>query len=100
MALFDLNGDDLREFRLAQQFSADQMARLLGYMGNTAHDQVMRIERGERPLMPPQCLLLAAYMDGWRPEIWPKPSIDEAAIAATQPPASPHDLADEIDTAG
>lgn len=71
MALFDLTGSDLRKFREAEMISADQMARLLGFAGNTSHDQVLRLERGERPMMPAQCLLLAAYMDGWRPEIWP-----------------------------
>lgn len=51
----------------------EQFGAALGYGGSPQSMRTMayRLERGERQLQPAQSLVLAAYLDGWRPVGWP-----------------------------
>jgi hypothetical protein len=48
------------------------MARLLGYTGTHGAQQVRKMESGNRAIREAQALLVRAYLDGYRPQDWPK----------------------------
>lgn len=63
---------DPKETRLLLGLTQTQMGHMLGYKGKNVRQMVYEIESGDKPLMPCQARLLQAYVDGYRPEDWPK----------------------------
>lgn len=63
---------EFREARLSMGLTLTQAGQLLGYDGTHVRQQVRRMEAGEKPIRPPQARLMRAYMEGYRPEDWPK----------------------------
>lgn len=62
---------DFKQARHTLGLTLSQTARLLGYDGNHAMQQVRKMESGERAIRPAQERLMRAYLDGYRPEDWP-----------------------------
>lgn len=62
---------DFKSARHTLGLTLSQAARLLGYDGAHAMQQVRKMESGERAIRPPQARLMRAYLDGYRPEDWP-----------------------------
>lgn len=62
---------DLRNARILLGLNQTQMGKLLGYSGAHVRQMVYEIEQGQKPLMPCQERLLAAYVSGYRPPDWP-----------------------------
>lgn len=60
-----------KEARQSMGLTLSQMAIMLGYEGTHAAQQVRKMESGDREIRKPQALLMAAYMDGYRPPDWP-----------------------------
>lgn len=63
---------DLKAARHTLGLSLTQMARLLGYCGTHGAQQVRKMESGGRAIREAQALLVRAYLDGYRPQDWPK----------------------------
>lgn len=49
-----------------------EMAHMLGYEGVQARSQAHHLETGRRDIRPAQRRLVEAYLDGYRPDDWPK----------------------------
>ena len=62
---------DLKQARLKLGLTLSECAKLLGYDGNHANQQLRRMESGERDIRPAQERLIKAYLDGYRPDDWP-----------------------------
>lgn len=60
-----------KEARHTLGLTLSQAARLLGYQGKHAMQQVRQMESGDRAIRAPQVRLMRAYLDGYRPEDWP-----------------------------
>jgi transcriptional regulator with XRE-family HTH domain len=60
-----------RQARRSLGLSLDQMAEMLGYLGDNRDKQVHQLETGERPIREPVRRLLEAYLSGYRPCDWP-----------------------------
>lgn len=56
--------------REALDLDRGQFAFMLGMDGANANDQMFRLERGKRDVMPAQARLIAAYLAGYRPDDW------------------------------
>jgi transcriptional regulator with XRE-family HTH domain len=63
---------NLKAARHTLGLSLTQMARLLGYTGTHGAQQVRKMESGNRAIREAQALLVQAYLDGYRPDAWPK----------------------------
>ena len=63
---------DLSNARKHLGLSLAEMARLLGYEGEQARSQAHHLETGRRGIRPAQRRLIEAYLDGYRPEDWPR----------------------------
>lgn len=61
----------LHEARHTLGLTLDQMARMIGYTGVHARQQMYDMERGERTIRDPQRRLVQAYLSGYRPPDWP-----------------------------
>lgn len=62
------------EFKQARHtlgLTLSQAARMLGYDGTHAAQQVRKMESGERAIRDAQLRLMRAYLHGYRPEDWP-----------------------------
>lgn len=64
--------EDIRNFRLENDLSLDQMADVMGYDGEHRKDQINRLEKGKRQPTAMFCLLFEAYRSGYRPPSWPE----------------------------
>ena len=63
---------ELKQARHTLGLTLSQAARLLGYGGKHAMQQIRQMESGDKSIRPPQIRLMRAYLDGYRPEDWPK----------------------------
>ena len=63
---------EFKEARHTLGLTLSQAARLLGYRGKHAMQQIRQMESGDKSIRPPQIRLMRAYLDGYRPEDWPK----------------------------
>ena len=61
----------LKEARHKLGLSLSQMARMLGYSGTHAMQQIRHMENGDRSIREPQKRLVKAYLEGYRPKDWP-----------------------------
>lgn len=59
---------DFRQARKSLGLTQGQLAKLMGL----AHRTVQKWEGSERKIDPAAVRLLRAYLDGYRPEDWPK----------------------------
>lgn len=64
--------EQLARARKRLGLTLEQMAIVLGYEGANGKSQVHHLETGRREIRPAQRLLIEAYLDGWRPKIWPQ----------------------------
>ena len=62
----------LIEARRRLRLTLSEMAHMLGYEGVQARSQAHHLETGRRDIRPAQRRLIEAYLDGYRPEDWPK----------------------------
>lgn len=60
--------DDFRDARKTLGLTQAQLSALLGYHAKT---RVSAIETGQARPGAAVCLLLQAYLDGYRPALWP-----------------------------
>ena len=70
-----MNPHQVKEARLTLGLSLDQMAILIGYDRADRSDRrklIMDLELGVLPLRPAQERLIVAYLEGYRPEDWPR----------------------------
>lgn len=62
----------LAQARKRLGLTLEQMAILLGYEGRQAKSQVHHMETGRRDIRHAQRRLLEAYINGYRPDDWPR----------------------------
>ena len=63
--------DQIVEARRKLGLTLEQMATVLGYLGEQRRHMMWDIETGRRPLREPQRRLVQAYLEGYRPGDWP-----------------------------
>jgi hypothetical protein len=63
---------DLNEARRKLGLTLEELALMLGYAGPHAKTLMWRIANGARVLREPQRRLVQAYLDGYRPQDWPR----------------------------
>jgi transcriptional regulator with XRE-family HTH domain len=66
-----MTGDAVKAARRELGLTLEQLAHLLGYVGEQARSQMHHLETGRRPLRPAQERLLRSYLAGYRPDDWP-----------------------------
>ena len=62
----------VREARHSLGLELSEMALMLGYFGAQMKSQMRDLETGRRELREPQRRLIQAYLEGYRPEDWPR----------------------------
>ena len=62
----------LKQARSNLGLTLEAMATMLGYKGNQRRQMCYDLETGRRDIREPQRRLIEAYIDGYRPEDWPK----------------------------
>jgi hypothetical protein len=60
-------GGVIYDARLALDLTRNEFAVWLGYEPEHGKSQVVKLEKGHRPLRAPQRLLILAYLAGYRP---------------------------------
>lgn len=61
----------LIEARRKLRLTLEQMASMLGYVGEQRRQMMHDLETGRRTIREPQRRLVEAYLSGYRPEDWP-----------------------------
>lgn len=64
--------DQIKEARLSLGLTQSELGRMLGYQGANIRVQMDDLETGRRPLRGCQERLLRAYLEGYRPQDWPR----------------------------
>lgn len=63
--------DQLSKARRKLGLTLEQMATLLGYVGEQRRQMMYDLESGRRAIREPQRRLVEAYLRGYRPDDWP-----------------------------
>jgi hypothetical protein len=66
-----MTGDDMKAARLNLGLTLEQMATMLGYLGEQRRQMQHDLETGRRDIREPQRRLVEAYLKGYRPKDWP-----------------------------
>lgn len=66
---------DFKNARIKFGFDQQKMAKVLGFKNGIT---VSQIETGKSEITDVRCRLLRAYLDGYRPDDWPKRSFDDS----------------------
>jgi transcriptional regulator with XRE-family HTH domain len=61
----------IKEARHTLGLTLDQMATMLGFVGEQRRQMMWKLENGIREIRAPQRRLLEAYLAGYRPADWP-----------------------------
>ena len=66
--------DQLARARQRLGLTLEQMAMMLGYVGEQRRQMMYDLESGRRTIREPQRRLVEAYLAGYRPKDWPQVS--------------------------
>lgn len=72
--------DQLSKARQKLGLTLEQMATMLGYVGEQRRQMMYDLESGRRSIREPQRRLTEAYLAGYRPKDWPGSSAASSTL--------------------